>query len=496
MIKPWLLCVLITLTFQWVQADEEYDTQDLNIQISPGNLQNLYSRNNNRKEEGEEKIISELSHLAKDTHVIQFQKGHLLYTLLPVKDTVFNDKRKEAFQTSVELGKIVLKEWLMQAAKLSGLVKNKEEALALLETLEIINTKSDQEIQAILKKGRIPKMPDKYQIIQESKQLSEVRDKLKQKQKDIDKLEKLVREIDGLEDEIVMPNGEGFSFKKVTERLFPAAFITTVGIKMPKRDKAFNPPYSGYGPLGDSGNFFLRTLNGLINLISGNSTTLTFIHRPWIKHVRNLDTNEITTSTADPRTWHWEHSAQAWIQKDANPFEKATTNESAFPRLRAGAGILFSRDITNLSEIKGAFSGASFTKTIPSQLNAAMPLSANVKVGAVVPFENITAANLSKLFDYVYVIGSLQRGIPVQKTSSWHGNIGAIVNLTEFFGFQTIPVSPLPIYNRPGTIGQPGGGAPVFPGTPGVNPVIDFRPGGPPMEAPDLQTAPLLESTD
>ncbi len=445
-------------------------------------------------------IINDLKKIAKDDHVIQSIVGNEVWTLLPLRDKILNEQRSKAFETSIKVGKKVVGEWLLEAAKQRGLVKNDKEATALLEALNIIETKSDEEITAYINEHKLKPMPTKADIIDRVQGGMAIRDSQNRKAEYVTEIEALIREIDSKENTFKMPDNSSFSlqglYKNVTT---PSAYIFTAGIKLPKSNMGpQNNIFSSSGVVGPLGNLFVRSVQIIYKLLSGNSVTFTSINRPWAKHVRNLDTNEITVSTSDPSTWHWEKSAQVWVQIDEmfkknkkapvapfmGPFlEGKGPTLLPFPKYRVGGGFLWARDMKTLAEIKGGFVGGSFTVTAKNQVNRYKPISGNVKVGVVLPMENITSGSIPKLFDYVYAMAFIQKGVQVSKAIKATTNVGYIMSLSEMFNAQPVFTQPYPVQTQPGSVGTPGnpGGGPIgiFPqprDDSRLNPPIGFMP--------------------
>jgi hypothetical protein len=200
--------------------------------------------------------------------------------------------------------------------------------------------------------------------------------------------------------------------------------------------------------------------------------------RPWLEHVRNLNNNEIYTSSVNnPITWHFEPSVQVWVAKDTKNTKEQTTKFQ--PSLRAGLGLLWGQ-IDSLQDISGMFTGPSMSMKAPFSIMGAST-SVNIKGGVIVPMKGLKASEIWSIFKYRYILVSPQVGVPLAEKRNLHWNTGYIMNLTEFLNVPII--NPGPIQKQPGIIVRPGQPIPPTipsqPGInrPGINPAVDFRPG-------------------
>lgn len=410
----------------------------------------------------------------KDNHVFSALSGEYHMTLVPLTDYLFSEGRLDSFNVAIEFGKLTIKEWIMMVGRHKQAFESPEHEKSVAEGLELLQNKSDFEISAKIQELRNegidlarPNEKDFFALANGYKDKKKRADEF---QKELEELKSIIRADNAEHSKIFMP--EGLDVNTI-ESVFPDAFIVQVGWKFPSLPPSTNEPLPNGASKADRALKAMADASKFVGrfFASNASITVTLMARPWYKHVRHIPTNpEVTRNTignqlsrawesvfadevvpqstastlSNPFSWHWELAGQLWYSKDAR---KKQDVQFTNPRMRVGAGLLWSRDMKSITEVGGIFLGASHTRTSTANLAKAQnpetlagAQSTSIKYGTIFPAGALTLNDPGEVFEHKYVLLGRNFGVPVERQKSLHGNGGYVFSLAEFINISALPL--------------------------------------------------------
>lgn len=283
----------------------------------------------------------------KDDHVVQFQRGREIFTMISLRDLKLDADRKAAFEAAQVYAEKLILTWLRDAYSLrlqttDDLVKQE------------INRLSAEELRARL--SAYPnKRPSVNDILASSKDAAEAMKKLKADKKFLVEFEDLINAYDIHQQEVNQAEG----IKEQAKKLIPTAALVIGSFKVPDSFLEFLKSTKLFKSVG-------VLLKGTINY--------TLVVRPWKVVRHNLDTEAVTEE------YHFETIPQGWFVR-----EMVSDKYEVRSPFSIGAGFLFG-DFNKARDLNSGLMGASYTFGATNAIaNGALPIPAywDLKAGAM-----------------------------------------------------------------------------------------------------------------